>query len=90
MQFFTDLFAYDFLQKALIVSVLTGIISGVIGSLVMLRGLALMGDAISHAVVPGVAVSYLLGINFFWGAIAAGLLSAFGVGFIQNLSLIHI
>lgn len=84
MQFFTDLFAYDFLQKALIVSVLTGIISGVIGSLVMLRGLALMGDAISHAVVPGVAVSYLLGINFFWGAIAAGLLSAFGVGFIQN------
>ena len=78
MQFFTDLFAYDFLQKALIVSVLTGIISGVIGSLVMLRGLALMGDAISHAVVPGVAVSYLLGINFFWGAIAAGLLSAFG------------
>lgn len=84
MEFFVDLFTYDFLQKALVVSVLTGIISGVIGSLVMLRGLALMGDAISHAVVPGVAVSYLIGINFFWGAIIAGLLSAIGVGFIQN------
>lgn len=83
-QFFIDLFAYGFLQKALIVAVLTGVISGVIGSLVMLRGLALMGDAISHAVVPGVAVSFLLGINFFWGAIVAGLLSALGVGFIQN------
>lgn len=84
MEFFVDLFTYDFLQKAVVVSVLTGIISGVIGSLVMLRGLALMGDAISHAVVPGVAVSYLVGINFFWGAIVAGLLSAVGVGFIQN------
>ena len=84
MQFIIDLFTYDFLQKALIVSVLTGIISGVIGSLVMLRGLALMGDAISHAVVPGVAVSYMLGINFFWGAIATGLLSALGVGFIHH------
>ena len=84
MQFIIDLFTYDFLQKALIVSVLTGIISGVIGSLVMLRGLALMGDAISHAVVPGVAVSYMLGISFFWGAIATGLLSALGVGFIHH------
>lgn len=84
MQFIIDLFTYEFLQKALIVSVLTGIISGVIGSLVMLRGLALMGDAISHAVVPGVAVSYLMGLNFFSGAIVAGLVSALGVGFIQH------
>ncbi|WP_217135795.1 metal ABC transporter permease [Leucobacter chinensis] len=84
MQFLIDIFAYEFLQKALVVSIITGVISGVIGSLVMLRGLALMGDAISHAVVPGVAVSYLLGINFFWGAMVAGLCAALGVGFIQN------
>ena len=84
MTFLTDLLTYDFLQRALVVSVLTGIISGIIGSLVMLRGLALMGDAISHAVVPGVAVSYMLGINFFSGAIVAGIFAALGVGFIQN------
>lgn len=84
MQFIVDLLSYEFLQKALIVAVVTGVMGGVIGSLVMLRGLALMGDAISHAVVPGVAVSYLIGINFFWGAMVAGLCSAIGVGFIQN------
>lgn len=84
MQFINDFFAYDFLQRALIVAVLTGVISGVIGTFVMLRGLSLLGDAISHSVVPGVAIAYMLGINFFYGAIVTGLLSALGIGFINH------
>lgn len=84
MGFISDLLAYDFLQRALIVAVLTGIITGVIGTFVMLRGLSLLGDAISHSVVPGVAIAYMLGINFFYGAVVTGLLSALGIGFIHH------
>src|SRR5699024_5240464 len=64
MEFINDIMNYGFLQKALITSVVVGIICGIIGSFIILRGLALMGDAISHAVLPGVAISYMLGINF--------------------------
>lgn len=47
-----------------------------------------MGDAISHAVLPGVAISYILGINFFVGAIIFGLLSSIIITFIKNNSII--
>jgi iron/zinc/copper transport system permease protein len=50
--------------------------------------MSLMGDAISHAVLPGVAISYILGINFFIGAIAFGLLSSLIITYIKNNSLI--
>ncbi|MCT4781510.1 MULTISPECIES: metal ABC transporter permease [Exiguobacterium] len=79
---------YDFLQKALVTSVMVGIICGVIGCFIILRGMSLMGDAISHAVLPGVAISYLLGINFFIGAVATGLLTALGIGFVSQNSRI--
>lgn len=84
MSFIYDLLNYEFLQRALIVAVLTGIISGVIGTLIMLRGLSMLGDAISHSVVPGVAMAYILGFNFFYGAVITGLLSALGIGYIQQ------
>ena len=77
---------YGFLQKALITSVMVGVICGVIGCFIILRGMALMGDAISHAVLPGVAISYMLGINFFIGAVATGVLTAVGIGFISQNS----
>ena len=82
MAFLQDIFVYEFLQKALITSVMVGIICGVIGSFIILRGMALMGDAISHAVLPGVAISYMLGINYFYGAVVTGVLTAVGIGFI--------
>lgn len=65
MDFFQDILVYAFLQKALITSIVVGIICGAIGSFIILRGMALMGDAISHAILPGVAISYILGINYF-------------------------
>src|SRR5690625_5119444 len=76
---------YGFLQKAFVTSIVVGIICGVIGSFIVLRGMALMGDAISHAVLPGVAISYLLGVNYFYGAVVTGILTALGIGAIcQN------
>ena len=81
---------YEFLQKALLTSVMVGIICGVIGCFIILRGMALMGDAISHAVLPGVAISYMLGINFFFGAVFSGVLTAIAIGFVsQNSRIKH-
>lgn len=88
MTFIEAVMQYGFLQKALITSVMVGIICGVIGCFIILRGMALMGDAISHAVLPGVALSYALGINFFIGAVVTGVLTAIGIGYISQNSRI--
>lgn len=88
INFIEALMQYGFLQKALLTSMMVGVICGVIGCFIILRGMALMGDAISHAVLPGVALSYMLGINFFIGAVFTGLLTAMGIGFISQHSRI--
>jgi iron/zinc/copper transport system permease protein len=67
---------------------MVGIICGVIGCFIILRGMALMGDAISHAVLPGVAISYMLGVNFFFGAVFTGILTALGIGYVSQNSRI--
>lgn len=79
--FIDGLFRYQFLQNALLTSIIVGLISGVIGSFIILRGMSLMGDAISHAVLPGVAVSYMFGFNYIFG-----LLAALSIGFITQKS----
>lgn len=86
--FINGLYEFHFLQNALITAIMIGIVSGAVGCFIILRGMALMGDAISHAVLPGVALSYLLGINFFIGAIFFGLLSSVIITFIKNNSTI--
>ncbi len=90
MTFIDAVFQYGFLQKALLTSTMVGIICGVIGCFIILRGMALMGDAISHAVLPGVAISYMLGINFFFGAVFSGVITAIAIGFVsQNSRIKH-
>lgn len=79
---------YHFLQNALITAVVVGIVSGVVGCFIILRGMSLMGDAISHAVLPGVAISFILGINFFIGAILFGLLASIIITYVKNNSMI--
>ncbi len=86
--FIDSLYAYQYLQNAMIAAVLVGIVCGVIGCFIILRGMALMGDAISHAVLPGVAVAYMLGFSFFIGAVFTGVLTALGIGYISQNSRI--
>ncbi|WP_270219629.1 metal ABC transporter permease [Lactococcus lactis] len=86
--FINGLYEFHFLQNALVTAVVIGVVSGAVGCFIILRGISLMGDAISHAVLPGVAISYILGINFFVGAIIFGLLSSIIITFIKNNSII--
>ncbi|WP_311408075.1 metal ABC transporter permease [Liquorilactobacillus uvarum] len=87
-EFIQGLMEFHFLQNALITAIVVGIVSGVVGCFIILRGMSLMGDAISHAVLPGVAIAYILNINFFIGAIAFGILSAVIITYIKENSVI--
>lgn len=87
-QFYYDLLEYSFLQHAMTTSLILGVACSVVGCFIILRGLALMGDAISHAVLPGVAISYILNISYFFGAVAFGLMAALGIGFVSEKSKI--
>lgn len=88
LRFFEALGTYHFLQNALVTAIVIGVVSGAVGCFMILRSMSLMGDAISHAVLPGVALSYILGINFFIGAIVFGLLSSLLITFIKENSVI--
>ncbi|HEO4752921.1 TPA: metal ABC transporter permease subunit [Streptococcus agalactiae] len=87
-KFFEGLLTYHFLQNAFITAIVIGIVAGVVGCFIILRSMSLMGDAISHAVLPGVAISFILGINFFIGAIVFGLLSSIIITYIKENSVI--
>nr|WP_231489577.1 metal ABC transporter permease [Halomonas saliphila] len=77
-------FAYQFMQRALITSMLVGAICGLLSCYVVLKRWSLLGDAISHAVLPGVAMAYLLGWPFFVGAFITGALTSLGIGALER------
>ncbi|HAR5339892.1 TPA: metal ABC transporter permease [Staphylococcus aureus] len=86
VEFVEHLFTYQFLNRALITSIIVGIVCGTVGSLIVLRGLSLMGDAMSHAVLPGVALSFLFGIPMFVGALITGMIASIFIGYITSSS----
>ncbi|BCN87659.1 metal ABC transporter permease [Staphylococcus argenteus] len=86
LEFVEHLFTYQFLNRALITSIIVGIVCGTVGSLIVLRGLSLMGDAMSHAVLPGVALSFLFGIPMFVGALVTGMIASIFIGYITSSS----
>jgi len=81
-------FVLGFMQRALIASVIVGVVCAVIGCYVILRSMAFLGDALAHAILPGVAVAYLVGVNLLAGALVAGLLVAFGISFVSRAGTI--
>jgi manganese/iron transport system permease protein len=75
---------YDYMLRAIFVSGVIGGVCGFLSCFVTLRGWSLMGDALSHSVVPGVAVAYYLGWPFAAGAFVTGVLAAAGMGFVKT------
>ncbi len=76
-------FGYDYMLKAMWVSALVGATCAFLSAFLMLKGWSLMGDALAHAIVPGVAGAAILGLPFAAGAFIAGLLAAAGMGFVK-------
>lgn len=78
--------SYDFMQRALLVSVLIGVVCSIFSCFLILKGWSLMGDAVSHAVLPGLALAYVAGIPLAIGAFVAGFFCSLATGFLKENS----
>ena len=86
MSFLLDPLSHAFMVRALLVSALVGGVCGLLSCYMTLKGWALMGDAVSHAVLPGVVVAYALGLPFSLGAFVFGVGSVAAIGFVKQKS----
>lgn len=84
LDWFTAPLQYGFMVKALWVSAFVGIVCAVLSCYITLKGWSLMGDAVSHAVVPGVVVAYALGIPFAVGAFLFGFGATVAIGYVKE------
>jgi len=75
---------YAFMTRAFAASVIVGVLCAVMGTYVVLRGMAFLGDAMAHAILPGVAIAYLLQGNLLIGALVAALVIALGIGWFSR------
>ncbi len=93
LSFLLEPFQYPFMIRGLIAAGLVGVICAVVGSFIVLRGMAFFGDALSHTILPGVAIGYLLGGGargpLFWWALITAIVSALGIGAISRGSRIR-
>jgi len=76
--------SFGFMQRGLAASLIVGLLCAVMGTYVVLRGMAFLGDALAHAILPGVAIAYLTGGNLLLGAILAATLVALGIGYFSR------
>jgi len=84
MDFLIAPLTYDFMLKAVIVSSLVGVVCALLSCLLVLKRWSLMGEAVSHSVLPGVVLAYVIGIPFSIGAFVFGLGSALSIGYIKQ------
>jgi manganese/iron transport system permease protein len=82
-------FSYDYMLKAMWVSALVGTVCAFLSAYLMLKGWSLMGDALAHSIVPGVAGAYIIGAPFAIGAFFAGILAALGMAFVKAHTRLH-
>ena len=81
-------FQFEFMQLALLIAVLVAVPTALLSCFLVLKGWSLMGDAISHAVLPGVVVAYIVGLPLGVGAFAAGMFCALATGYLKENSRI--
>ena len=84
IEWLTKPLTYEFMQRGLLASTLVGVLCAVVGCYVVLRGMAFLGDALAHAILPGVAIAYLLNGNLMLGALVAAIVVAIMIGFLSR------
>ena len=84
LEFLTTPLQFGFMERALVGGVLVGTICAVIGTYVVLRGLAFIGDALAHAAFPGVVIAYMLQANIYLGAAIFTVATALGIAFVSR------
>ncbi|MCC4250040.1 MULTISPECIES: zinc ABC transporter permease AztB [Microbacterium] len=84
MSWFTDPFSLEFVQRALAGGVLVALLCAVAGTWVIVRGMAFLGEALAHGMLPGVALATLLGLPVLLGAAASAVVMSLGIGVLQR------
>ncbi|MCA2001561.1 MAG: metal ABC transporter permease [Chloroflexi bacterium] len=88
MLFLLEPLKYEFMQRGMIAAVLVGIVCAVVGTYVVLRGMAFFGDALAHTILPGIAIGYLVSGDardtLFWWALGTAVVAAWGIGAISK------
>jgi manganese/iron transport system permease protein len=82
--FVADPLAYGFMQRGLVAAILVGIVCAVMGTFVVLKGLAFIGDAVSHAAFPGLVIAFMLGLPLYLGGAVASVGTALAIGFVSR------
>src|SRR5512143_2824998 len=80
---------YEFMQRGMAAAVIVGVLCAVVGSYVVLRSMAFLGDALAHAILPGVAIAYLLKGDLIVGALIAAVVVALGIGLFSRQGTIR-
>lgn len=86
MNWVLEPFQYEFMQQALVIGLLVAVPAAVLSCLLVLRGWSLMGDAVSHSVLPGIVVAFVLGVPMLLGAFVSGMLCAVATGYLTEHS----
>ena len=84
--FLLDPFSYGFMQRGLVATLLVGVVCAVMGTFVVLKGLAFIGDAVSHAAFPGLVIAYILGLPLYLGGAVAAVSTALAIGLVSRRS----
>ena len=88
INWFTTPLQYEFMQRGMIAAILVGIVCAVVGTYVVLRGMAFFGDALAHTILPGIALGYLVSggarESLFWWALGTAIVAALGIGTITK------
>ena len=84
LDFFLTPLAYEFMQRGFLASLMVGVLCAIVGCYVVLRSMAFMGDAMAHAILPGIAIAYLLKGDVLIGALVAAVIVALGIGFLSR------
>jgi len=84
MDWLLDPLQFSFIVRALIAAIVVGVVCSVLGTYVVLRGMAFLGDALAHTILPGVVIAFLLGWPLAVGALVVGILAALGIGFLAE------
>lgn len=87
--FLMEPFGYNYMTKAIWVSALVGAVCAFLSCYLILKGWALMGDALAHSVVPGVALAYLFALPYALGAFTSGIIAAVGIAFVRRITMLR-
>jgi len=90
LNFILEPLSFEFMRNAVIIAVLLGILCAVAGSYLIVQRMALLGDVIAHAVLPGLAIAFYLGIDIFVGAFISGTFSTLIIAWIQSQSRVKV